>query len=318
MPLDLSWDSFRESFLHPGLPAVHPISGSKSARLFVDAAGSRIGLWLQLRDKGSELPRTGRALAIGVVATDTGPCLEIATRVQSHFEEFYVLVGDIITRLDGGAAPEQATGEAIQSWRDLLRERARLSHEEELGLWGELWFLEFMLDNGHANALEAWTGPLGDPHDFRFGALEVEIKTSSGTRRHHTISSLEQLIPSRGSRLHLVSILVAPTSNDAGSSLRLSVNRLRAKMSGSGRALFEARLLQVGYDAEDESAFNRHFVLRVAPLSVPVDEKCPVLGRPQLERGCGPQAAIRILRAGYTIDIEGLGTDLRAAEFTTT
>jgi hypothetical protein len=90
-----------------------------------------------------------------------------------------------------------------------------LSEEEAVGLFGELWFLEFWLEPVDASALGAWTGPTGDRHDFKWRAASVEVKAtrarSDGAAKHR-ISTLDQLEDPEQGELYLFSLRATPAA----------------------------------------------------------------------------------------------------------
>lgn len=71
----------------------------------------------------------------------------------------------------------------------LLREPTRAARTSELGLWGELFVLSRAEDP--ATLARAWHATPRERWDFVAGHLRVDVKTSSGSRRHHF--SYEQL-----------------------------------------------------------------------------------------------------------------------------
>ena len=120
-----------------------------------------------------------------------------------------------------------------------------------MGLFGELWFLEFWLSPIDAAVLEAWTGPSGDRHDFKWVAASVEIKStrvrSDGAAKHR-ISNLDQLAAPEQGQLYLFSLraIVDPIGTH---SLRGSIDRIRGRLSSRPELLhaFDGRLASAGY-----------------------------------------------------------------------
>src|SRR5439155_9457885 len=71
----------------------------------------------------------------------------------------------------------------LGAWKELFRGSGPqpLGDEEQLGLYGELLFLEELITRNiqPASAVDAWKGPLKDPHDFHLGSVHVEVKTTA-------------------------------------------------------------------------------------------------------------------------------------------
>lgn len=312
MPLFLTWPSFHASYVLPGIECVYRTDAAAHApMLFVDADASRIGIWLPCKGTNAPLPKRSRLLELSYVRTQGIDAIEVATRASYCFEAFYSLASAIITGCDAGREPSNAAATAIASWRQLLRESAVLSTEGEIGLWGELWFLRWLQSQHPSDALSAWTGPLGDPHDFRFADLELEVKTSTSARRTHTISSLEQLSASAGHRLALLSILIAPTSEDSGETVVDLAASVRRALPPSLHSRFDELLVErLVPAAEDSAPPLTRYVLRQAPFIIPVDGDAPSLTRSDLARYMTPNRAARIHSATYRIALDGLGAPL--------
>lgn len=81
----------------------------------------------------------------------------------------------------------------IDEWSRFFRSRRNLTREEELGLWGELWFIN-EADDTRA-AVEAWSGPDADEFDFKFQDCRIEIKCAKKRHEHHF--SLAQMVRNR-------------------------------------------------------------------------------------------------------------------------
>lgn len=92
----------------------------------------------------------------------------------------------------GAFSAPQALVEYVEDWQELLSRRRALSFEEQLGLWGELWFIR-TAPNPHG-ALAAWFGPAGKRFDFSANGVDLDVKTS--LRGHQHQFSLAQLQPS--------------------------------------------------------------------------------------------------------------------------
>jgi hypothetical protein len=135
-----------------------------------------------------------------------------------------------------------------------------LTQEQAVGLFGELWFLEFWLPPIDAAVLRAWTGPAGDRHDFKWTAASVEVKAtrvrSDGAAKHR-ISSLDQLEAPEQGQLHLFSLRA--TVDPIGShSLNASVDRLRATLAARPELLhqFDERLGLLGYNPSHRQHYD--------------------------------------------------------------
>lgn len=140
-----------------------------------------------------------------------------------------------------------------------------LSKEQQLGLFGELWFLNRWLcpSVGTAKAVQMWRGPTGARNDFEVQGMGIEVKTTGRLDAAHVIHGLDQLLEPPGGVLFLYSLSV----RDEGSGtdcLPKVVNELRGRLANDFQVLmqFDASLYAAGYDDRLASEYAR-LVLRI-------------------------------------------------------
>jgi hypothetical protein len=71
---------------------------------------------------------------------------------------------------------------ALERWRRFfsLRDNIKLSREEQIGLFGELWLLRSMLQNDVGmGTIGYWRGPYHEVFDFSLQNMGVEVKTTA-------------------------------------------------------------------------------------------------------------------------------------------
>jgi hypothetical protein len=202
--------------------------------------------------------------------------------------------------------------ETLKAWRSLLAPLVILSDEQQIGLWGEIFLLRLMLRA--SKPINCWTGPLGEPHDFRIGTLEVEVKTTKSQHRLHVINGLDQLSSSIGHKLVLVSLQVAPAGAHAGESLSQLVNSTlqeATKTEGIWKSNSLRELINsIGYREEHSGFYQGPFILRTIPRAVPVDSLFPSITKGRLSQVLGNDV-FRIGDVSYRIDVEGLGKEVK-------
>lgn len=311
----LEWRHFRE-LIEQGIPAVQPVSGSPEVLVFVDEAGSRIGLRIAVLGEQLVEPSPVAEINVGLVVIGGQKLLEISTRASGLFAEFYALLEELADRMQlRGDTPEAAFRTTLANWKALLRPTERMSDEQRLGMFGELLVLDRVLAVKGAPAIAAWTGPLGEPHDFRIGTQEIEVKTTSSRKRIHLISSLEQLEPSPNRALHLLSIQLEPAGNDAGLALPELVDHVRARLPASSveRQMFETSLL-VGWRFSDVHAplYRERFQLRTPAVLLAVTGDLPRITPALIAQLPGSN---RISDVQYRLAVDGLGYPDGSAEF---
>lgn len=127
-----------------------------------------------------------------------------------------------------------------------------LSLEAQKGLYGELYFLENYLLNNNAlgvKSLRYWTGPISRQHDFQFGNVCVEVKTTSSKQHQKLyISSEQQLDESLIDKLYLFYLSISLVNNHT-ENLPAIIERIRRKIHSNTEALdlFNNCLLERGY-----------------------------------------------------------------------
>ena len=122
----------------------------------------------------------------------------------------------------------------IQYWSDFLRAKkgGLLSAEAVKGMYGELTYLEYLLENLELpinEILNSWRGPYDDNHDFHFDGKNAEIKTKTIASNEVHISSEYQLEAVKGKKLELVVVSVEDVSVN-GDNLNSVLNRIRKKV----------------------------------------------------------------------------------------
>ena len=141
----------------------------------------------------------------------------------------------------------------LKLWQMLL-ERLRpegLTPSEQLGLYGELWFLRHLVLEKvrTVDAIAGWTGPAGKNQDFEYGGKGWEVKsTAANDPTKVQISNIEQLNPGPLGSLVLVHLAVRE-QRTVGQSLPSLVEDIRRTIDTDKHALelFTDLLLDGGY-----------------------------------------------------------------------
>lgn len=191
------------------------------------------------------------------------------TRKDSGGEEMFAeMVCDVVGTMDAFAgAGEDAVLRAmlsrIRAWQEFMRRTPRgLSPEAEVGLAGELTFLDLLLEAGMnaSSVVESWLGPTGGIQDFEIGSGSVEVKaTLSGNGFPAKIGSLEQLDDSFRSPLFLAGVRFV--QGGAGSTLGDMASALSEKLAATPGAAadFADRLVAAGFPPTHHGRYTRRF-----------------------------------------------------------
>ena len=315
----MSWENLCSTILVPGEQRTYKVSTFPPIELFWDGAGKRIGLWLETTPETvipSELLKLS-FISLGIAAVGSRKVLEIATISKPLRRQFYHFAVAVSERMisDSMSAITAVTTE-LECFADLLAERPVLGVERQIGLLGELMFLEKLALTHGTRMLDSWGGPQGEPHDFRVDDREFEVKTTVAPKRLHIIHGSEQLVPSKGCSLFLLSVLLGPPGSAAGFSLASKVQDLQRLFATDKLRLgrFFDTLEKVGLRKADLPHYLRQYSFRRALAVVPVDKNFPALTRPVVQQSLGT-LALRIESLQYAVNVEGLEKEEGTPQF---
>lgn len=319
VPQHLSWQNFRSTVFLPGQQRVHRVLDAPCIEVFGDGVLNRIGVLIEVPSDTTIPPALSRLTFISTrIFAERGRCfIEVATASAPLQREFYHFAVAVAERVMVEERPAiDAIGVELQCFGDLLQEQSLLGIERQLGLLGELIFLERTVKKAGMVVLDAWLGPLGEPHDFRYAANEFEIKTTVAPRRIHTIHGAEQLVPSNGCSLYLVSVLLGPPGAGGGFSLGDKVTQLVDYFATVPNRLiqFNSALEATGFRSADNKLYTRQFAMRRLIAVVPVNDTFPAITRPTIQNALGGLAS-RIDSVQYDVDVEGLEHEDGSANF---
>lgn len=155
-----------------------------------------------------------------------------------------------------------------------------LSKEKQRGLYGELFFLQNLLNKSpdHEKCIMTWTGPEGTNQDFSNQVRATEIKTSKATKPTVNIASELQLDWKAFENLFLVIIHIDEISNGIYTLKKLIVeikNILGNQLHLT--ELFEAKLSTIGIQIGDEENYCDTGYLIRSIKAYQVTEGFPVL-----------------------------------------
>lgn len=238
------------------------------------------------------------------------------TRKESGSRELFAeMVGDVAGVLDANAALGearlvQALLGRVRAWQEFMRKGAQtLSLEAEIGLVGELSFLEAILRAGvpAALAVEAWVGPLDAPQDFFLGTGAVEVKATVASAGFPArMGSLDQLDDSIRKPLYLAGVRLSPRAS--GRSLPEIAAALRTAVADDALAerVLAERLIAAGYHDGHADRYARRFAVEGIRILGVTD------GFPRLVQGSVPEG---IRKAVYEIDLDRVpvvATDMKS------
>ncbi|MGW5634095.1 PD-(D/E)XK motif protein [Streptomyces sp. NPDC003832] len=300
-----------EYFLGQGQATTFPLS-PPSARpqvsYVVGRGGRDIALLVEL-DRRHRPPRSSLpTIQIDQIKDRAGMRLaRISTTQVTLMRDFHDLLTAVADRIvTHGRTLDQAFEETVRAWSALLSRPRGLSTQKRLGLMGELATMRCVAGkHGWETAVEAWTGPEGEEHDFGLPDYDLEVKTTAAERRRHTIHGIGQLDSTPGRPLWFVSVQLTRGGAN-GRTLSDCVRAVRAAVAEQAPASLtrlDRQLAASGW-AEDVPDDERW-----TPRSEPRVLDAPSL--PRLDTSSfSDSARDRVTDVQYTIDVTGLDPTL--------
>lgn len=316
----ISWENFKETVLTRGEQRVHRFAESPRTEVFWDGQSSTIGMFLEV-DPGTNIPpEISKLTSIAsrvFVDQRGGTIVEITCKSASLYRAFFQFAVAVAAGIvEDKRRPLESLSLELQCFANLLESSSLLGMERQLGLLGELLFLAQLISRHGNGVLDSWLGPQGEPHDFRIATREYEVKTTVLSYRNHTINGLDQMVPSSGCSLYLVSVVLGPAGADGGFSLADKVQELSSFFgTESARATqFAAALSSCGYREQDKMHYGRRFAVRRPLAIVKVDNGFPAISRLVLQNSFGCLSS-RLESVTYEVDVEGLEYETGTPEF---
>ena len=305
----LSWANL-SGYLDVGAPAIVPIDGAPPVDLIIEPAEQRIAVRGPWPDTG-QVPDLApyRHLNTRVGTGPSGDWVEFAVSGRSVLQEAYPVLVAVADRVQlHGDRMGAAIERVLSSYHELLSSLGRLTQHRELGLHGELLVLDHLIGSvGEGTAVGSWRGPASEEHDFGFGYLDMEVKTTLSEDRSHRISSLTQMEPSHERDLWLVSVQLT-TSGVGGSTLPELIDHITVRLSVPAlRGLFADKLADLGWDPAHRHLYDRRFALRGEMLPFRVTPEFPAITARRLHVAGFPIE--RFSHVSYVLHIAGLPSD---------
>jgi hypothetical protein len=195
------------------------------------------------------------------------PAAILECRDPLVLDAFTVLALDVAGRSSESRSPKwEDVARLVDEWYALLARRRDLSQEDEIGTWGEVWFLSQASDPDRLAS--GWLGPEGGVSDFVIGGVCAEIKTSR-SRLRHFVSQAQVERPMGDLEAYLVSLWVG-LDPEQGATLPALVDLLLARASDPAAVL--RRLLELGYSPGDRHEYQKPFLLLEPPQWFPVGD----------------------------------------------
>ena len=143
--------------------------------------------------------------------------------------------------------------ERLAKWQSLFEKVGKqgLSDESQRGLYGEIYFLRFLLSNNSDKnyCVKSWLGPEKSIQDFQYSNWAIEVKTTHGNNHQKIhITSERQLDDSIIQKIFLCHLSLDVRIGN-GESLNTLIDEVSQILNNSTMAsnLFKLKLLESGY-----------------------------------------------------------------------
>jgi len=198
--------------------------------------------------------------------------------------------------------PWKAVAAIVRAWQSAWKPaRQAMDKSVQIGLFGELLVLRsLMIPILGPAAVDQWSGPEAERHDFVGNQLHIEVKTTRKSRPEHEISRLDQLCTPAGCQLLFVSVQLEE-SVGGNESLANQVDAIVDLLRRDAAALdlFMTKIANLGWSEEvrNSGELLRFFVRSADVYSVDDDF-------PRFPDSFAPPRGVVSLK--YTIDLANL------------
>lgn len=233
---------------------------------------------------------------------ESGDVLDLSAP-PSHEQVFSPFCRDIVSAVViQRREPWAAVAATVRAWQSAWKPVSQTMEKSvQVGLFGELFVLNaLMLRCLGPAAVDQWSGPDFERHDFVGDHLNIEVKTTRKSRAEHEISRIDQLWVPHGRRLLFVSVQVEASAGGQetlATQIDAAVEALRA--DAAALDVFLTKMVNVGWSDEmRESGELLRFNLRDASI-YEVDADFP-----RLSEDFAPPSGIVAVK--YTIALANL------------
>ena len=190
-------------------------------------------------------------------------------RVRDIFATICGNIANIIQSISTEREAIKLVISQMHKWQDMFSKKwkSTLSIQEQQGLFGELLFLQKLINSPMDNvcSVESWVGPNMAPQDFQSESWAVEVKTITTNKFPNvSINGELQLDETFIDKLFLYNLVVEIVPVD-GKNLPELIGELRDSLCQDANALnlFENKLIYYGYFNIDADAYkDRNYHIR--------------------------------------------------------
>ncbi|MBW4081271.1 PD-(D/E)XK motif protein [Paenibacillus sp. S150] len=247
--------------------------------------------------KGSKYP-AWKGIAIDFSGFENagmeGSYVRIEQNEESADEVYFAVADDLCACLQGIKRNHlrKELSIALERWSRFfsLRDNIKLSQEEQLGLFGELWMVRSMIQNDVGiQAIDYWKGPYRNVFDFSLQKMGIEIKTTASKRPYKVFINNEVQLSDRLAGGTLILGFIAVQPNDAtGEALRDVAKEIEeyVKHNGTVHSLFQDKIFGCGLGKPYIDSYMTRYIVKEHAF-FKVEEGFPRILSENLQNGLG-------------------------------
>lgn len=295
-----------EAYFQAGFPTRRKVLDVPETYLEFDPLQEEIRLRAPASQTDLELTGFERITVQLVDELGVGQWVELRVDAEDKHHEAYLVLASVVDLMRGGLSFAAAIFESVDSFRELLRRKQKLTEEAQIGLFGELLMVEHVLKKMPAeDVISAWLGPEKEEHDFVFNGFDAEVKTTRGEARVHLITSSTQLEPTLAQPLYLVSVQVTGGGlAEKGRTLDAQIGIVREFLNPQLARVFQDRLKRLGWNDGEMDLYPKRWALRTGPRVYLVDGSFPAITTSRLQHAV-PQSDL-LVSLQYRVDVTNL------------
>ncbi len=198
------------------------------------------------------------------------PHLVLTLSDEDQRNIFLAFCQDLVNNLEGVKVTNERVAKieaSIARWERFFKRCGTdgLSIRKQAGLFGELAWLELMLDTGinGTRCIESWKGCERNFHDFDMEGRVVEVKTSMRKEPQQVIINNERQLDDQGlASLHLF-FTALRTADGGGQTLPDKISQIRTllQLEPANLLQFNDSLINAGYTDSHAPIYRKHFIV---------------------------------------------------------
>jgi hypothetical protein len=215
-------------------------------------------------------------------------------------EIFLALISSIydsLTKNTDSFAFFQEMKQILKNFKNFFeKSKTELNQNNEIGLFGELLFLDKLIDDNDEGHVDFWMGPNRNKHDFEIKDKGYEIKATL-KQKNVSISISSEIQLEKDNLNELSIVLYTLEKNTNGISLKeLSLDIMNKFSNVKNKTIYKANLLRLGFDIDNNINDQKYKLIKVNTIKV--EENFPKITRSNLD--------INIFDVKYKINIDHL------------